>query len=92
MDLRGQSLPSELKLIDGPRSRPEALDLFCGTEEKRLTGANRGAHRFLSFAGSVVTHVALHHQLEFGLHLGNAEWTGQHAVAAGEDRPTTAIC
>src|SRR5262249_7746032 len=40
------------------------------------------AHRPLSSRRPVVAHIALHHQVEFCLHLRYAERTSQHAVAA----------
>ena len=50
---------------------------------KRTTGTNRRAHRLLALRRTVVTHIALHHQLHRRLHFGNSKRTGQNAIIAG---------
>src|SRR6185369_668650 len=84
MDLRCYDLLAELELIDRGRARSHLFDLLASAVEQRLARADRRAHRALARRRAVITHVALHHQLEFGLHLWHAERTSQHAVVAGD--------
>src|SRR5690606_23514181 len=59
-------------------------DLLARAEEEGLAGADGGAHGLEADRGAVVAHVAFHHHLELGVHLGDAEGAGEHAVAAGD--------
>ena len=84
IDLRCYDLLAKLELIDRGRARSHLFDLLASAVEQSLARADGRAHRALARRRAVITHVALHHQLEFGLHLWHAEWTGQHTVVAGD--------
>lgn len=84
IDLRGYGLLSELKPIRGARSRTQFFYLFTLAKKKRLTRANGRAHGLLTDGSAVVTHITFHHELEFGLHLRNAERASKHAVIASD--------
>src|SRR5690554_1205419 len=60
------------------------FDLLARPPEKRLAGADRGAPGFEALGGSVVAHIAFHHQIGARVHLGHPERAGEHAVIAGD--------
>src|SRR5262245_29556038 len=84
VDARRDRLRPELKPVDRRRQGPKLFDLLARAEVERLARADGRAHRLLADARAVVAHVALHHDLPVFVHLGHAERTGDHAVAAGD--------
>ena len=64
VDLRIDRLLAELELVDWLRVRTQFLKLFPSAEEQALTRADGRAHRLESLGCAVVTHIALHHQLD----------------------------
>jgi hypothetical protein len=84
LHFRGDDLIAELEAIDRLRLRPQLRDLVERPEEERLARADRRAHRPLADARPVVAHVALHHDFPVLVELGDAERTGDDAVAAGD--------
>ena len=82
IDLGRNRLLAELKTIDRRRARAQLLELLTRAEKERLAWTNRGAHRFLADRRAVVAQIALHHELQFRLHLRHAERASQHAVIA----------
>src|SRR5262249_9792780 len=74
---------SELPFTDGD-SLAGTLDLLTRGKAQRSGRAYGCAHGTLADAGAVVTHVALHHLVDFGLIFGNAERAGEDAIHAAD--------
>lgn len=82
VDLGFHSLGAKVELTGG-RFLAVLFHVITGAIVEGAAGADCGAHGFFAHAGAIVTHVALHHEIELGLHLGDTKRTGQHAVGAG---------
>jgi hypothetical protein len=94
--LRAQSLTracSRVRCRHGNRS-PGVLVSFPSLSPRqvrqRLARAHGGAHRLQAHSSAVITHIALHHQLDIGVYLRYSERKRQHTTgtrdAAGLQR------
>ena len=84
IDLRSDRLLTEDERIDGRTVRSHAGNLLACAIEQCLAGAHGGAHGFFAGAGTVIAHVAFHHEIILFLFFGYAERTGHHAIGAAD--------
>src|SRR5262249_40640817 len=80
---RAHGLSPELPFPNG-HSLARPLNVFPSSEGERSRRTDGRAHGALADTGAVITHVTLHHLVDFSFVFGDSKRTGQNAVGAAD--------